>query len=580
MQKDRFVDDVLKLIKNKSAKNQIKTELEAHINDKIDYYIDIGYDEITAEQRAVEEMGSAEKIAPPLNELHKTKWYKFIPNILAVIYATGFIALSFGQYIIHNMFVYSVEGNTTHKLIVEFFSVVLLAMFLFFLCYARKNRSRFIAITLLATLICSAFVNEIFNSGIHTAILFEPALYSVAVISLYGFGSYVNCTLISNYLTHELSDFICIISNVLFVILLLLTALTLITIVREICMKSAKKLSFSYKISSKALTVLFAVNCIVISVGVGLGYANYDNRTNELLGERKMMIDQVFDLYTNPKSNAEQTLSSYYDGKTHLNYLPYGEDLYFNHDSNNYISYSIYQEEKLGLKAINFNSYPIYNFIDCEMPNSKELLSQAKLNMTLEEFKALGWYYYAVFVYYSEENTNTDYFTLYYFDREMHNSSFDFIYDENNNCYRLCRIEIMNEVKDAKEENATNVVKDYFASLNAHDYESVEKCLTENLKSRMMNTDNIKINFDTIKDCEFRSIDFSEFDVTNTDDYIKCRVKYKITYSNGYVPIGSKGETENLFILKKENGSLKIDNAGNFFTSNNVDKRVYTGRLL
>ena len=54
--KNSYLEKVENYIKNKSAKKQILSELEAHIEDKTDYYLDIGYEREEAEQKALEEM--------------------------------------------------------------------------------------------------------------------------------------------------------------------------------------------------------------------------------------------------------------------------------------------------------------------------------------------------------------------------------------------------------------------------------------------------------------------------------------------------------------------------------------------
>ena len=69
-----FVDKVSEQISDKHSRKLITSELESHLLDKIDYYVDIGYSKEEAEKRATEEMGNPEDTAVPLNALHQNKY--------------------------------------------------------------------------------------------------------------------------------------------------------------------------------------------------------------------------------------------------------------------------------------------------------------------------------------------------------------------------------------------------------------------------------------------------------------------------------------------------------------------------
>ena len=49
-----FVDKVSEQISDKHSRTLITAELESHLLDKIDYYVDIGYSKEEAEKRATE----------------------------------------------------------------------------------------------------------------------------------------------------------------------------------------------------------------------------------------------------------------------------------------------------------------------------------------------------------------------------------------------------------------------------------------------------------------------------------------------------------------------------------------------
>lgn len=72
MHKDEYVIKAVSKIKNANAKNEVSTELELHIADRIQYYKEIGYDEETAAQKAVEHMGDPEAVSNAFCEIYPT----------------------------------------------------------------------------------------------------------------------------------------------------------------------------------------------------------------------------------------------------------------------------------------------------------------------------------------------------------------------------------------------------------------------------------------------------------------------------------------------------------------------------
>lgn len=81
-----FLENVCKQIKYKPAKNVISQELEEHIEEIKEDYIKSGINEKEAEEKAVKQMGEAEKIGKELNKVHKPKLdWKLILLILILI---------------------------------------------------------------------------------------------------------------------------------------------------------------------------------------------------------------------------------------------------------------------------------------------------------------------------------------------------------------------------------------------------------------------------------------------------------------------------------------------------------------
>ena len=78
---NRFIDKVSEQISDKHSRKLITAELESHLLDKIDYYVDIGYSKEEAEKRATDEMGNPEDTAVPLNALHNNNYRDLISFI-------------------------------------------------------------------------------------------------------------------------------------------------------------------------------------------------------------------------------------------------------------------------------------------------------------------------------------------------------------------------------------------------------------------------------------------------------------------------------------------------------------------
>ncbi|MGN0519338.1 MAG: permease prefix domain 1-containing protein [Candidatus Fimenecus sp.] len=82
MNKDEYVVKAVSKIKNVNAKIEVSTELESHIADRIQYYKEIGYDEETAAQKAVEHMGDPEAVSSAFFEIYPTV------NVSIAVFAT------------------------------------------------------------------------------------------------------------------------------------------------------------------------------------------------------------------------------------------------------------------------------------------------------------------------------------------------------------------------------------------------------------------------------------------------------------------------------------------------------------
>lgn len=113
---DRFLKEVTNHIKSKEAKNLVATELDFHMKQAKNMWIEKGLSEEVAEDKAVEQMGSPIKLGQELNKLHKPKVDWFLIILLVAAMGLGFLpVLAFGYTndVIMNKVIFAILGVVT-----------------------------------------------------------------------------------------------------------------------------------------------------------------------------------------------------------------------------------------------------------------------------------------------------------------------------------------------------------------------------------------------------------------------------------------------------------------------------------
>ncbi|MEK4693113.1 FtsW/RodA/SpoVE family cell cycle protein [Bacillus sp. FSL M8-0063] len=113
---ERFVSEVTNHIKSKEAKSFVATELDFHLKQAKNTWIEKGLSEEVAENKAVEQMGSPIKLGQELNKLHKPKvdWFLFI--LLVAAMGVGFLPVLAFEYtndVIMNKVIFVILGVIT-----------------------------------------------------------------------------------------------------------------------------------------------------------------------------------------------------------------------------------------------------------------------------------------------------------------------------------------------------------------------------------------------------------------------------------------------------------------------------------
>ena len=105
MKKEEYIETVLKHIQNKAFINTIRQELENHIDEREQYYLDCGYDEQSSQQKAVEHMGNADELGFKMDMLHDYKKHKIICITGLILFIVNLISISLISKILYYDFI-------------------------------------------------------------------------------------------------------------------------------------------------------------------------------------------------------------------------------------------------------------------------------------------------------------------------------------------------------------------------------------------------------------------------------------------------------------------------------------------
>ncbi|MCU5225494.1 FtsW/RodA/SpoVE family cell cycle protein [Bacillus tropicus] len=113
---EHFLKEVTNHIKSKEAKDLVATELNFHLKQAKNMWMDKGLSEEVAEDKAVEQMGSPSKLGRELNKLHKPKVDWFLIGLLVAAMGLGFLPVLVFEYtndVIINKVIFVILGVVT-----------------------------------------------------------------------------------------------------------------------------------------------------------------------------------------------------------------------------------------------------------------------------------------------------------------------------------------------------------------------------------------------------------------------------------------------------------------------------------
>lgn len=109
MNKKDYLGAVTAKVFDSDAKKSVTSELEVHIDEKTDFFREIGYDEVSSEEKAIDAMGETEEVASQFGMLHNDFYNPAADIILFVIW----IALLGGGYYLLKEYIFCDIGMSS-----------------------------------------------------------------------------------------------------------------------------------------------------------------------------------------------------------------------------------------------------------------------------------------------------------------------------------------------------------------------------------------------------------------------------------------------------------------------------------
>lgn len=91
MKREDYINEVTALIKNKTVRKDVRKEIEAHIDDRMEYYLNAGYDEDVSLTKALEKMGNPTEIAKSLEKIHNNTLWIILSLVFLILYISGLV---------------------------------------------------------------------------------------------------------------------------------------------------------------------------------------------------------------------------------------------------------------------------------------------------------------------------------------------------------------------------------------------------------------------------------------------------------------------------------------------------------
>lgn len=307
--KNKFLEKVAEQIEDERSRELITAELESHLLDKIDYYVDIGYSKEDAEKRATEEMGNPDDTAVPLNALHQNKYRGAFTFICLVAVTALFMATVNAS----PLFCYVAEySNLTHYAMFDFWSLIILTAYVLMIIYSQKNSHKSVAIFIIISLGFQVLMSAIsitlqgsFLLIIKFSSIFQPAVYAIMTITTKGPIAYIDSLFAYENIEYSAVNEWCYtaIPFIIMALLLLWAIAVLIKIRKNEQMKGRKVYLKITKVFKNIFIVFLSVNFLIMGICAVISRVEINSKSTEILTEREKIIDFVMNANLKTTSN-------------------------------------------------------------------------------------------------------------------------------------------------------------------------------------------------------------------------------------------------------------------------------------
>ncbi len=311
---NNFIDKVAEQISDERSRKLITAELESHLLDKIDYYVDIGYSREDAEKRATEEMGDPYDTAVPLNYLHSHDNRRVVTWLFfAAVFVLFIISINAAVH-----FCYTADySNLTHYVLFDFLSLGIIAAYVLMIMYSQKSNHKsviiFIIVSLALQLLMTAssiILQESILIMINMTAIFQPASYAIITIFSKGPIAYIDSLFAYENIDYSIIYDWCytIIPCLIMLLLLIWAVAVLVKINGNLKMESKKVHLTATRILKNTILIFLSVNFVVTGICAVVSRIAVNFKSDEFLAEKENIIEFV--LNANLNNNDSQFLSS------------------------------------------------------------------------------------------------------------------------------------------------------------------------------------------------------------------------------------------------------------------------------
>lgn len=293
--KSAYLQSVLDKIENKAARAEIGEELESHLLDKRDYYMELGYTEEEAARRAEEEMGDPDDCAVPLNGLHSMRG-KTPLRMITLLFLSAFLAAAVFS---TNIFCYGSEHLLAvfHSIGIDLLSTGFIVGFAVILLHAYKKKDKLIAAGVAICLTVYSFISLINNETQSFCGLFQPAVFAAFTLFTKGFNGYADRIFAYQYTPWEEKPVFAVGAAVIFAVLLVWAVALFLSVHLQERLHGTKALRKVHKALRAAVSVLLCANFILITAGVIAAAIDLPNKRAAAEKEKREIINLVLDSY-------------------------------------------------------------------------------------------------------------------------------------------------------------------------------------------------------------------------------------------------------------------------------------------